>query len=68
MLDTILVSYRMISTLMTAAKLEILLSRDKHIKSVLADVNKELIKLRQNKEHHEQILKKLILQAMYQVK
>lgn len=52
---------------MTAAKLEILLSRDKHIKSVLADVNKELIKLHQNKNHHEKILKKLILQAMYQV-
>lgn len=57
----------MISTLMTGAKLEILLSRNKHIKSVLAEANRELLKLRENKKHHEQILKKLILQAMYQV-
>lgn len=57
----------MISTQMNNAKLEILQSRDRHIKSVLADVNKELIKLRNNKTHYKQILKNLILQAMYQV-
>lgn len=57
----------MITTLMTNAKLEILNARDKFIKSVLADVNKELLKLRNHKSHYLEILKKLILQAMYQV-
>lgn len=58
---------RMISNLMTRAKLEILLSRDNHIKSVMADVNKNLTLIRNNKTHHKQILKKLILQALYKV-
>jgi len=58
---------RMISTQMTNVKLEILNTRDKYIKSVLADVNKELLKLRNDKSHYRKILKNLILQAMYQV-
>lgn len=57
----------MISTKMNNAKLEILQRRDKHIKFVMADVNKELIKLRSNKIHYKKILKNLILQSMYQV-
>lgn len=57
----------MMATLMTNAKLEILRSRDKHIKSVMADVNKALIKMRSNEKQYKEILKKLILQAMYQV-
>ncbi|XP_026808481.1 V-type proton ATPase subunit E-like [Rhopalosiphum maidis] len=57
----------MITTLMTNAKLEILNIRDKFIKCVLADVNKELLKLRDRKSYYTEILKKLILQAMYQV-
>lgn len=61
------VKCRIISTLITNAKLQILLSRDKHIKSVLADVNKELKKLRNDKIHYEKILKNLVLQSMYQV-
>jgi hypothetical protein len=52
---------------MTNAKLEILNIRDKFIKCVLADVNKELLKLRDRKSYYTEILKKLILQAMYQV-
>lgn len=59
--------YRMISTLMTSAKLEILINRENHIKSVLADVNNELKKIRKDKEHYKVVLQKLILQAMYQV-
>ncbi|VVC39217.1 ATPase, V1/A1 complex, subunit E [Cinara cedri] len=55
-----------ISTLITSAKLQILQSRDQHIKSVLADVNKELIKMR-DKNCYKHILKNLILQAMYQI-
>lgn len=57
----------MISTLMTSAKLEILINRENHIKSVLADVNKELKKIRKDKERYKEVLQKLILQAMYQV-
>lgn len=59
--------HRMMATLMTNAKLEILHSRDMHIKSVMADVNIELMKTRCNKKHYKHILKMLILQAMYQV-
>lgn len=58
---------RMISIRMTRAKLEILRSRDNHIKSVMADVNKKLTKIRYDKTQYKQILKKLILQALYQV-
>lgn len=57
----------MITMQMTNARLEILNIRDKYIKSVLADVNKELLKVRNNKSFYQKILKKLILQAMYQV-
>ncbi|KAE9537957.1 hypothetical protein AGLY_005929 [Aphis glycines] len=57
----------MITKLMTNAKLEILNARDTFIKSVLADVNRELLKLRNHKSHYLKILRKLILQAMYQV-
>ncbi|XP_050058544.1 V-type proton ATPase subunit E-like [Aphis gossypii] len=57
----------MITKLMTNAKLEILNARDTFIKSVLADVNRELLKLRNHKSQYLKILKKLILQAMYQV-
>lgn len=57
----------MISTLMTSAKLEILINRENHIKSVLADVNNELKKIRKDKERYKEVLQKLILQAMYQV-
>ncbi|XP_050440076.1 V-type proton ATPase subunit E-like [Adelges cooleyi] len=57
----------MISTHMTKAKLEILLSRDEHIKSVLAAVNEELVELRKDQNSYKPILKKLILQAMYQM-
>jgi len=58
----------MITSQMTSAKLEILSTRDKYIKSVLADVNKELLKMRKHKlRYYQEILKKLILQAMYQV-
>ncbi|XP_025192598.1 V-type proton ATPase subunit E-like [Melanaphis sacchari] len=57
----------MITTLMTNAKLEILNVRDKFIKSVLANVNKELLKLRNHESYYREILKKLILQAMYKV-
>lgn len=64
----VILNDRMISTLMTTARLEILQSTDKHIKSVLADVHKELNKLRNNKTQYNEILKKLILQAMYQVR
>jgi len=59
--------HRMITTLMTNAKLEILNARDRFIKSVLANVNQELLKLRNHKSHYLEILKNLILQAMYQV-
>lgn len=59
--------HRMITKLMTNAKLEILNARDTFIKSVLADVNRELLKLRNHKSQYLKILKKLILQAMYQV-
>jgi len=38
-----------------------------HIKSVMADVNRELLNTRCNKKHYKHILKMLILQAMYQV-
>ncbi|XP_050526804.1 V-type proton ATPase subunit E-like [Daktulosphaira vitifoliae] len=57
----------MISTQMTKAKLQILISRDEHIKSVLAAVNTELIELRDNTNTYREILKKLILQAMYKI-
>lgn len=58
----------MITEQMTSAKLEILNTRDKYIKSVLADVNKELLKLRKHRLcYYQEILNKLILQAMYQV-
>jgi len=58
----------MITEQMTSAKLEILCTRDKYIKSVLADVNKELLKMRKHRlRDYQEILKKLILQAMYQV-
>lgn len=57
----------MMATLMTDAKLEILRSRDMHIKSVMADVNRELLKMRSNNKQYKHILKMLILQAMYQV-
>lgn len=54
---------------MTSARLEILSTRDKCIKSVLADVNRELLKMRKHRLcYYREILKKLILQAMYQVK
>ncbi|XP_022171491.1 V-type proton ATPase subunit E-like [Myzus persicae] len=57
-----------ITTGMTNAKLEILNTRDKHVKSVLADVNKELLKMREHRLClHREILLKLILQAMYQI-
>jgi len=60
--------YRMTTTRMTSARLEILNTRDKYIKSVLADVNKELLKMRNNRLcYYQEILKQLILQAMYQV-
>jgi len=53
---------------MTSARLEILNARDKYIKSVMADVNKELLKMRNNRLcYYQEILKLLILQAMYQV-
>jgi len=56
------------ATLLTNAKLEILHRREEHIKSVMADVNKTLTDLRNyKKKKYQQILKKLILQAMYQV-
>ncbi|XP_015370093.1 PREDICTED: V-type proton ATPase subunit E-like [Diuraphis noxia] len=58
----------MTTTRMTNARLEILNTRDKYIKSVLADVNKELLKMRNNRLcYYQEILKQLILQAMYQV-
>jgi F0F1-type ATP synthase membrane subunit b/b' len=57
----------MISTLMTSAKLKILQSRDNHIKSIMADVNKKMTKIRGNKAQYKQILKNLILQGLYQV-
>lgn len=57
----------MISTLMMEAKLKILRCRENHIKSVLAEVNEIMIKLRDDKIHYKQILRKLILQGMYQV-
>ncbi|XP_050436266.1 V-type proton ATPase subunit E-like [Adelges cooleyi] len=57
----------MIPTHMTKAKLEILLNRDEYIKSVLAAVNEELVELRKDQNSHKPILKKLILQAMYQM-
>ncbi|KAL5235536.1 hypothetical protein ACI65C_002946 [Semiaphis heraclei] len=59
---------KMTTTQMTSARLEILNTRDKYIKSVLADVNKELLKMRNNRLcYYQEILKQLILQAMYQV-
>lgn len=52
----------------TKARLEILSTKDKMIKSVLADVNKEFLKMRKHRlRYYQEILKKLILQAMYQV-
>ncbi|XP_060871846.1 V-type proton ATPase subunit E-like [Metopolophium dirhodum] len=61
-------SATMITEKMTSAKFEILNTRDKYIKSVLADVNKELLKMRKHRLcYYQEILKKLILQAMYQV-
>jgi len=52
----------------TKARLEILSTKDKLIKSVLADVNKEFLKMRKHRlRYYQEILKKLILQAMYQV-
>lgn len=53
--------------MITNAKLKILQNRDKHIESVLAEINKELIRLCSDKIRYGQILKNLILQAMYQV-
>lgn len=52
---------------MADAKAEILFCRHNHIKSVLADVNKKLITMRDNKELYDEILEKLILQAMFRV-
>lgn len=66
-MSTFLIQNRMISTLMTNAKLEILQSRDNHIKSVMADVNKKMTKIRSNKTQYKQILNNLILQGLYQV-
>ncbi|KAL4090320.1 hypothetical protein QTP88_025181 [Uroleucon formosanum] len=61
-------SATMNATQMTSARLEILSTRDKCIKSVLADVNRELLKMRKHRLcYYREILKKLILQAMYQV-
>lgn len=57
----------MISTRMTSARLEILINRENHVKSILADVNQELKIIRKDAERYNPILQKLILQAMYQV-
>lgn len=52
---------------MTSAKLEILVNREKHIQSVMTGVKEELRKIRKDKQRYKQVLRKLILQAIYQV-
>lgn len=52
---------------MTSAKLEILANRENHIQSVMTSVKEELRKIRKDKQLYKQVLRKLILQAIYQV-
>lgn len=58
---------RINSNRITSAKLEILTNRDNYINSILANVNEELKKIRDDMERYNKVLQKLILQAMYQV-
>lgn len=47
--------------------MEILNERESHVKSIMDDVKKEMSKIRSDKGRYKDILKKLILQALYQV-